>query len=133
MHRIEELMKKLDVLPDTRIKICYKNGEAEMKFQDGRHQIVRINRQEDRYVFISLVLGRSRVKKYPARKIAETMWDRNRHSDVIGFSLDKKSNLVGRVEHMAAKLDPDELYYYLRILAEECDRLEYLLTGKDKM
>ena len=133
MRRVDELLKRMDTLPDTRLRVSYKNGEAKMTFHNGRHQMVRIHLQEDRYVFVSPVLGRNRIKKMSPREIAEKMWDRNRHSDVVEFCIDKKGNLIGRVEHVAATLDPEELYFYLGRLAEECDRLEYLLTGKDKM
>jgi hypothetical protein len=35
------------------------------------------------------------------------------------------------VEQVAETLDPEELSTYAKWLASECDRLEYILSGKD--
>ncbi len=81
----------------------------------------------------SRVITRGRVKGFSSWEIAEKIWDRNRYSDVVEFCIDAGGELVGRVEQVADTLDPEELYFFLRRLAQECDRFEYLLTGKDEM
>ena len=55
---------------------------------------------------------------------------RNRQTDVVNFTFDRHNRLIGRIEHPANTLDAEELFFYFSRLAIECDRLEYLLTGK---
>ena len=50
---------------------------------------------------------------------------------MVNFTFDWHSRLIGRIEHPANTLDGEELLFYLSRLAIECDRLEYLLTGKN--
>jgi len=52
---------------------------------------------------------------------------------VVEFTLDETGRLVGRIEQVAERLNHDELEFFLTSLAQECDRLEYLLTGRDQM
>jgi len=63
---------------------------------------------------------------------ADTIWRRNRQTEVVNFTLDGQNRLVGRVDHPAETLDAAELFFYLTRLAVECDRMEYLLTGENR-
>ena len=60
MDRIERLMAGRESLPDSRLKVDYRDGTAEVKFDGGRSQTVCIERARDGYVFTSIVLGSSR-------------------------------------------------------------------------
>jgi len=51
--------------------------------------------------------------------------------DLVSFAFDDKNNLVGIIKQPALTLDHDELKLYIETLARECDRFEYILTGKD--
>ena len=42
------------------------------------------------------------------------------------------NRLLGRIEQPVATLDHEELELYVEILAKECDRFEYVLTGGDE-
>jgi len=53
-------------------------------------------------------------------------------TDVVEFALDESGRLIGRIEQVAEALNRNELEFYLTALAQECDRLEYLLTGRDQ-
>ena len=39
---------------------------------------------------------------------------------------------MGRIEQVAATLQPEERVYYLVLLARECDQFEFALVGVDK-
>lgn len=65
--------------------------------------------------------------------LARRIWSQNRVSDVVEFALDESGRLIGRIEQVAETLNRNELEFYLTALAQECDRLEYLLTGRDQM
>ena len=59
-------------------------------------------------------------------------WTRNRSSDLVGFKLDSRGRLVGEAWIPSAGLDADEWRSWLHAVATGCDRLEYLLSGKDR-
>ena len=133
MDRIERLMANRESLPDSRLTVSYEAGSARVELGGGRSQTVRIERDGDGYVFTSVVLGTVRADEHrqdlPA--LANRLWQRNRQTDVVNFTFDRHNRLIGRIEHPANTLDAEELYFYLSRLAIECDRLEYLLTGKN--
>ena len=99
----------------------------------SRHQTVLIERVEHLYRFTSVVLGTAAVTKNVRRwrKLAVLVWERNAQHQIVTFGFDRRDRLVGHVEHQAEFLDPEELELYVNTLARECDRFEYLLTGKD--
>jgi len=132
MRKINDLLKSRD-LPGTQIKMANRGGEIVMMLPGGRRQVVHIRREDHRYILASRVITRGRVKSFSSREIAEKIWDRNRYSDVVEFCIDEGGELVGRIEQVADTLDPEEFFFFLRRLAQECDRFEYLLTGKDEM
>lgn len=137
MDRIDNLLKRLDVLPDTQIKVSYRSGVAELTLLGGRKQTVYIESDAGRYMLTSCVLGKQRVEnlyeKYSERGLASTVWNRNNHSDVVEFVFDDTGRLIGRIAQVRETMDRKELLFYLQRLAQECDRFEYLLTGKDLM
>lgn len=58
-------------------------------------------------------------------------WEHNRRDSLVGFRFDHRERLVGECLVPIAGLTPDELALCVRAVAAECDRYEYLLTGKD--
>jgi hypothetical protein len=51
---------------------------------------------------------------------------------LVAFGFDKRDRLVGIVEQPIATMAPEELRFYVEMLAKECDRFEYVLTGEDE-
>ncbi len=60
-------------------------------------------------------------------------WERNRASDIVGFKLDGRGRLIGEAWVPTVGLNAEEWGFYIRTVAEACDRLEYLLTGREEM
>jgi hypothetical protein len=60
MERIERLMANRESLPDSRLTVSYEAGSARVELGGGRSQMVRVERDEDGYVFTSVVLGTAR-------------------------------------------------------------------------
>lgn len=58
-------------------------------------------------------------------------WQRNRASDLVGFKIDHRSRLIGEAWVPVAGLTAEEWGLYVRTVARVCDRMEYLLTGRD--
>lgn len=59
------------------------------------------------------------------------IWQRNHASKLVSYRIDEKGRLVGEAWIPKAGLTADEFRLYVRTVAAECDRLEYLLTGRD--
>ena len=99
----------------------------------SRHQAIWIERLDDLYVFTSVVLGTRNVTKSIRhwRRLALLVWERNARHQLVTFGFDRKDRQIGQIQHQAEFLDPEELELYVNTLARECDRFEYLLTGKD--
>jgi hypothetical protein len=49
----------------------------------------------------------------------------------VGFRFDHRDRLIGECILPLAGLDAEEFALCARAVAAECDRYEYLLTGKD--
>jgi hypothetical protein len=58
-------------------------------------------------------------------------WDRNRDSDLVGFKVDGRGRLIGEAWVPLDGLEAEEWGVWVRTVARSCDRMEYLLTGKD--
>jgi hypothetical protein len=100
-------------------------------FPSGRTQKILLDAHDDSYVFTSRIIGRRRVTHMSWTELARLVWPRNRRTPLVAFMLDPRDRLIGRIDHPAATLDPPELQAILLHLARECDRLEYLRTGRD--
>ena len=100
----------------------------------GRGQRIRVSREGRQYVFSTLVLGAAAAGLTPEsrRDLAIRVWTRNAKTELVNFMFDQADRLVGEIRHLADHLDAAELAIYLRVLAAEGDRFEYVLTGKDK-
>ena len=60
-------------------------------------------------------------------------WRNNRNSQLMGFRIDQRERLIGEAWVPKGGLTAEEFGFYVRKLAAECDRLEYLLTGADSV
>ena len=51
---------------------------------------------------------------------------------MVTFTLDKRDRLIGYIEQLIHTTDPEELTFYIELLARECDQFEHVLTGEDR-
>jgi hypothetical protein len=98
---------------------------------NGRRQQVRVELRGNRYVLSSVALGQQRAEQIDRYELIMWLWRINRELGVVGLMLDRGGRLVGRIEQLSETLDAAELALYLQLLARECDRLEYVLSGQD--
>ena len=125
VRSIPRARKKAWEVHDDRIRVEVRGG--------SRHQIIAIERCDRLYVFTSVVLGTRSVTKDVRRwrRLVRLVWERNARHQLVTLRFDHRDRLVGQIQHQADFLDPEELELYVNALARQCDRLEYLLTGKD--
>ena len=132
---MKKLLSRIDQLSKRRDRRWTREGEViRVKLHEGgRSQVIRVSRDEDRYVFRSVVLPASAVtrNKDHWRRIAYRTWRRNASKPLVTFAFDDDDRLIGQIEVPAATLDHEELDLYIETLARECDRFEYVLTGAD--
>lgn len=132
MRSAAEAARGLRRIPGTRLEAELAGDGLLVRLPGGRSQRIRIEEQDGRLVLSSAVAPPSALAHLSDREIAEILWRRNRETDVVAFSLDPRSRLVGRIEQPSASAGEDEIAFYLARLALECDRLEFLLTGRDE-
>lgn len=101
--------------------------------EGGRRQTITFSRRGDDYLLSSVVLGSARVQSSDVywREVAQLAWHRNAENEIVAFAFDQRDRLVGQVRHPVEFLDYEEFELYVHALARECDRFEYLLTGRD--
>ncbi|MCH7913814.1 MAG: DEAD/DEAH box helicase [Deltaproteobacteria bacterium] len=129
LQRIDELIKR-SPLPWTRTD-SYVDVELQ---RSKRKQSVHVGQRGDMVVFSSVVVGSKHVTQSSRywRELAYRTWRKNAVKELITFAFDKHDRLVGLIEQPIATLDNAELQLYIEIVAKECDRFEYALTGQDK-
>jgi hypothetical protein len=102
-----------------------------VKFQDGRKQVVSVDEPTSGQIRIwSVVAGRDVVRGLTRTNIRA--WVRNRLTELVGFKVNDRGQLIGEVSVPIAGLKKREWEFYVRGLARACDRFEYVLTGLDR-
>lgn len=100
-----------------------------VQFGDERRHQVRLHEEGDALRLVGVVARPTALQT--AEAIALRSWRRNRSTQLVGFRIDDRGRLVGEAWVPTAGLTEDELVTYVHHVAAECDRLEYLLTGRD--
>lgn len=103
--------------------------QVEVRFADDRKHRVWISDSGEAYELQAVVARRSVVEAHP--EISDTIWNRNRVTQLVGFRIDRHSRLVAEAWVPKAGVTAEEFQIYVRTVATESDRFEFLLTGRD--
>lgn len=108
--------------------------EITVMFSDGRQHRVAVEEPPEREELRLLAVA-AKPSMLPADADGPHLfaWRRNRFSDLVGFKIDGRGRLVGETWVPLAGLDAGEWALYVRTLAQACDRVEYLLSGRDEL
>jgi hypothetical protein len=131
MDNLSKLLLDVMALPNLPAVIHEIPNGVEVDFPNNRRQQIEIENKGGYYRFSSVIIGSARVENRGASDMLRDIWIRNDEIDVVDFTLDSRKRLIGEVELLASHLDAKELAFYLICLAEECDRYEFILLGKD--
>jgi hypothetical protein len=101
----------------------------DVQFADERRHRVRVEEGTEELCLSGVVAGRDVLQGMEG--LALRAWRRNRSTQLVGFRIDQEGRLVGEARVPTAGLSQEEFVIYVRQVAAECDRLEFLLTGKD--
>jgi hypothetical protein len=113
------------------VRLRWEPGAVTVEFANNRRQTVAYCFDEPFYAFSSRIVRADVVEQVGRERVAQELLLRNRHIDVVAFRFDAQGGVEAFVEQRAARLQGDELRFYLLQLAREADRLEFLLTGRD--
>ena len=133
MRELHQLLKRLASKKDVEW-IAEGNSIAVRLSVYDRQQRIRVECQDNQYVFSTVVSDATSANRTRAhrRHLAIRAWTRNAKTELVNFTFDESGRLVGEIRHLANHLDPAELDIYLKLLATEGDRFEYVLTGGDE-
>jgi hypothetical protein len=98
-------------------------------FPDDRSHKILVQTSGNEYILTAVVAWPALVAATP--DLAIFAWQRNRTVSLIGFRIDKKGRLVAESRVPQTGLTADEFQFYVRHLAIEADRFEYMLSGLD--
>jgi hypothetical protein len=102
---------------------------VEAVFSGERRHRVTVEDQEDGYLLSAIVVRQAVVLSLSDLPLQ--VWQRNRATALVGFRIDPRGRLVGEAHVPKVGLTAEEFQLYLRSVATECDRFEYVLTGRD--
>jgi|GEM_PF-619525 len=103
--------------------------------ESTRRQRVLIRETEDAYELQSIAVRLGTLTPAEHADLARRMWRRNRGACLVAFRVEgdgRGLRLVGEAWAAKAGLTNEEMQMYVRRLATEVDRMEYLRTGEDK-
>jgi hypothetical protein len=106
-------------------------GNILVTFPNGRQQTVRYERRGERYLFTSRVATQGQLQHLSWKELSREILRRNRMTKVVAFGIKNWYAVDAWIEQRASTLRAEKLRFYLRLLAREADRFEFLLTGKD--
>ena len=116
-------------------KFCYARDisidgdKIKVTFNDGRKHILRAEERDGEFRVWAIIARQAIVAGQ--KDLQLRIWQRNHASKLVSYRIDGKGRFIGEAWVPKAGLTPYEFRLYVRTVAAECDRLEYLLTGKD--
>ncbi len=133
MNTVANILANRDSLPYSSLRLQYRAGQVQVLLPSGRSQNITITRDGLWYRMSSMVLGADTAAEFlEDSQSLWWVWRRNANVDIVNFTLDKQGRLVGRVDQIAATMQEAELLFAISRLAIECDRMEYILVGRDR-
>lgn len=113
------------------VDLRFSNGQIDVVFRDQRRQAVFVDDRAEEAVRLWSVVARPSALASLDNPLLDGWW-RNRLSELVGFTIDERRRMIGESWVPKAGLTADEWGFYVRNLAQACDRFEYLLTGGDQ-
>ncbi|CAN5487669.1 hypothetical protein BH09SUM1_BH09SUM1_18860 [soil metagenome] len=113
--------------------LAVEGNRVAVSFTSGRSQKVAVTDEGESIRLSAIVAARATIAKMVEKpaNLAILAWQRNRATGLVGFRIDERGRLVGEALVPRVGLTAEEFQIYLRTVASECDRFEFLLTGKD--
>ena len=104
-------------------------SQIQVRFADGRGHRVTVGEDGEAYGLSAFVVRRAVVEALPDLPVR--VWIRNRATQLVGFRIDRQNRLVAEAWVPKVGVTAEEFQLYVRTVALESDRFEFLLTGRD--
>ena len=101
----------------------------EVSLTEGRKQLIRVHEEEEELVLTSRAAQAADATDL--ERLSLRLWQRNRDTSLVGFRIDVRGHVIAETVLLRAGLTRNEFQVAILNLAEEADRLEFLLTGKN--
>lgn len=109
--------------------LLLEDSQIVVELGSGRHHRVSVEDHDDSYAIRGIVARPGLAAA--SDNLAFRAWQKNRAAHLVGFLFDERGRLVGEACLPKAGMTAVEFQLYVRTVAAECDRFEYLLTGRD--
>ena len=96
----------------------------------GRKQEIILSVQDPSYVF-STTIGTVASTSLSRRELQFRIWRQNALKPLVNIRINNKDEIIGSVSNDISHTDPNEVSFYIKTLAQDCDRFEYSLSGSD--
>lgn len=122
-------------MADSWVRLCRAKDltvdglHIDVRFSDERRHRVTVEERVDDYLITAIVVRQAVVASIPDLPLQT--WIRNRATQLVGFRIDRSRRLRAEAWVPKPGLTAEEFQLYVRRVAAECDRFEYLLTGRD--
>lgn len=110
------------------------NDEITVTLEGGSKQTITLQKSDTGIAVRAYsIIARAKIllEVAPDNSPWRYAWERNRLSDLFGFSVDSRGRLIGETWIPLDGLDPTEFYLYIQELARICDWHEFRLGGID--
>lgn len=101
----------------------------------GRMQRIHLARKSNFYVLTSPVAhveGVTGKDSRKRRKLQLRIWARNALKPLVCLRIDGRDRIIGQILVPVGQTSSSTIEFYLKNLARDCDRFEYVLTGLDQ-
>lgn len=103
----------------------------EVDLHDGRRHSVQVVDGDGVWELQAIVAHRTTVDQ--CEDLQVRLWLMNRASELVSFRIDQRRRLVAEGWVPKPGVTRAEFQLHVHALAAEADRVEFLLTGKDKL
>lgn len=110
-------------------RIEFAGDDVIVYFDNHRKHRVRVRELDDRIEFEATVAGAAAIEGVEGLPLA--LWEANRALQLVSLRIDPKGHVRAHGWVPRAGLTAAEFQLVLRRVAEEADRIEYRLTGRD--
>ena len=100
----------------------------------NRTQTVLLGRKKDCLTLSSVVykLNGKRSKNMETQQVIRRVWNRNSLIPIVSLSIDSRQWIVGKISLLYENVNEQNLVFYCRTLARECDRFESMFSLTDE-
>jgi len=96
-----------------------------------RKQKILLGRKKNLLVMSSVVIKLD-PEKETLQPLVCQIWRKNALLSLVSLSIDSRHRVVGKISVLYDSVTEENLAFYLRSLARECDRFEYVLSLEDQ-